>query len=102
MQIENCELAEQVHEGQEVKDETGQGSDGDAPLSHASLLMNFPEINKKLLEDSKHSSDWIWPLPAHHLPLSLPSYPKKLLHPSELTFPPLLPHSPLSSPCLTS
>ena len=35
----------------------GQGSDGDAPLSRASLLMNFPEINKKLLEDSKHRRD---------------------------------------------
>ena len=102
MQIENVELAKQWHEGQEVKDETGQGSDGDAPLSHASLLMNFPEINKKLLEDSKHSSDWIWPLPALPLHLSLPSHPNKLLHPSELTFPPLLPHSPLSSACLTS
>ena len=75
MQIENCELAEQLHEGQEVNDETGQGSDDDAPFSHASLLMNFPEINKKLLEDSKHSSDWIWPLPALHLRLSLPSHP---------------------------
>lgn len=52
----------------------GQGSDGDAPLSHASLLTNFPEINKKLLEDSKHSSDWIWPLPTLHLqPASLTS-----------------------------
>lgn len=100
MQIENVELAKQWHEGQEVKDETG--SDGDAPFSHASLLMNFPEINKKLLEDSKHSSDWIWPLPALPLRLSLPSHPNKLLHPSELTFPPLLPHSPLSSACLTS
>ena len=32
------------------------------------------------------------------LHLSLPSYPNKLLHPSELTFPPLLPHSPPSAP----